>query len=117
MDKLGLALFWDVYRELLTDTQKDICDMYFNLDLTVSEIAEEKDISRQAVSECVGACKKQLSRLEDSLGFVKRLAEAEKVAYELAREISAAEEKYAEVLPATFKEELSGILGRYSGKE
>ena len=49
--------------------------MYFNLDLTVSEIATEKNISRQAVSECLKGCKKQLEEYEDKLHFCEHLRE------------------------------------------
>ncbi len=69
MDKLRFMRLWDLYRNLLTDTQREITDMYFNLDLTVSEIAEQKGISRQGVSECLNGCKKQLEDYEAKLGF------------------------------------------------
>ncbi len=56
MDKFSLISLWDVYGGLLTDAQREIADMYFNLDLTVSEIAEEKGMTRQAVSDCIKNC-------------------------------------------------------------
>ena len=62
---------WDAYSALLTPTQQEITNLYFNLDLTLSEIAAEKGISRQAVSDCLNACKKQLEEYEDKLHFVK----------------------------------------------
>ncbi|MCD8201086.1 MAG: DNA-binding protein [Clostridia bacterium] len=117
MDKLDLAALWDAYRDLLTDTQKEICDMYFNLDLTVSEIADEKDVSRQAVSECVNACKKELASLEETLGFVKRLSESDKEKADLVAALRASEEKYGDGLPGAFRAELEGILDRYSDKD
>ena len=64
---------WDLYGKLLTVTQQEISGLYFNLDLTVSEIAEQKGISRQAVSDCLAGCKKQLEAYEDKLGFLKTL--------------------------------------------
>ncbi len=51
MNKTVFMRLWDIYNGLLTLTQQEITNLYFNLDLTVSEIAEEKGISRQAVSE------------------------------------------------------------------
>ena len=75
MDKVSFIGLWDAYRGLLTPTQQEITDMYFNLDLTLSEIADEKGITRQGVSECVKTCKKQLEEYEEKLGFVKRLSE------------------------------------------
>ena len=51
--------------------------MYFNLDLTVSEIAEQKGISRQGVSECLNLCKKQLKEYDDKLKHDRLLAEGD----------------------------------------
>lgn len=75
MDKFTFIALWDIYRGLLTSTQREITDMYFNLDLTVSEIAEQKGISRQAVSECLISCKRQLEEYENKLHFAERLNE------------------------------------------
>ncbi len=77
MDKLRFMRLWDLYHNLLTDTQKEICELYFNLDLTVSEIAEQKGVSRQAVSECLTGCKKQLADYEAKLGFEKAVTRAD----------------------------------------
>lgn len=76
MDKLSFISLWDVYSGLLTAVQQEITDLYFNKDLTVSEIAEQKGISRQAVSDCLKGCKKQLEEYEQKLHVVKKLKEA-----------------------------------------
>lgn len=75
MDKFSFILLWDTYNGLLTATQQEITDMYFNLDLTVSEIAAEKGITRQAVSDCLKGCKKQLEEYEEKLHVCRRLTE------------------------------------------
>ena len=64
---------WDLYSKLLTPTQQEITNLYFNLDLTVSEIAETKGVSRQAVSECLATCKSQLSDYEEKMRFSETL--------------------------------------------
>ena len=71
MTKLTFMRLWDTYHGLLTPTQQEITDLYFNLDLTVSEIAAEKGISRQAVSDCLSICKKQLEDYENKLKFAE----------------------------------------------
>jgi len=78
MDKFTFIGLWDVYGGLLTDVRKEITDMYFNLDLTVSEIAKEKGISRQAVSDCLKGCKKQLEGYEEKLHILKKLTDTAK---------------------------------------
>ena len=75
MEKLKLLRLWDLYGGLLTENQREICKMYFELDLTVSEIAEQKCISRQGVSECLALCKKQLEEYENVLRHGKVLEE------------------------------------------
>ena len=76
MNKFSLIGLWDVYSGLLTETQQEITNLYFNLDLTVSEIAKEKGISRQAVSECLKGCASALEEYENKLHFFERLKSA-----------------------------------------
>lgn len=79
MDKLAFMRLWDLYGKLLTPTQQEITDMYFNLDLTVSEIADEKGISRQGVSDCLSICKRELESYEDKLRHGKFAEESREV--------------------------------------
>ena len=58
-DLLFLSLL-DLYSPLLTQTQREIADLYFNYDLSLGEIAEQKGVSRQSVSDCLSKCRKQL---------------------------------------------------------
>lgn len=71
MNKIEFMRLWDAYSKLLTPTQQEITNLYFNLDLTLSEIAEQKGISRQAVSDCMNGCKKQLAEYEEKLHAVR----------------------------------------------
>ena len=71
MDKLAFMRLNDLYGKLLTPTQQEITNMYFNLDLTVSEIADEKGISRQGVSDCLSISKKELEEFEEKLNLAK----------------------------------------------
>ena len=41
---------FDVYGELLTENQKEVCRSYLEYDLSLGEIAEDKGVSRQSVS-------------------------------------------------------------------
>lgn len=73
MNRLELMPLWDLYGGLLTETQRDICNLYFNLDLTVSEIAAERGVSRQAISDCMKTCRDQLVDFEAHCGALKQL--------------------------------------------
>ena len=45
-----MTMLFDFYGELLTDRQKEFYDLYYNEDLSLSEIAENYGISRQGVT-------------------------------------------------------------------
>lgn len=66
---------WDLYNGLLTDTQKEITYLYFACDLSLGEIAEQKGISRQGVSECLQKCKVKLEAAEEKIHFAAALDE------------------------------------------
>ena len=62
IDDLNFLQLWDLYSPLLTPTQREITDLYFNFDLSLGEIAEQKGVSRQSVSDCLNKCRKQLEK-------------------------------------------------------
>ncbi len=74
-DDLQFVRLLDLYTPLLTKTQQEIAHLYFNCDLSLAEIAEEKGVSRQGVSDCLQKCRKQLETYEEKLGFAKTVAE------------------------------------------
>ncbi len=74
-DDLQFVRLLDLYSPLLTKTQQEITHLYFNCDLSLAEIAEEKNVSRQSVSDCLHTCRKQLETYEEKLGFAKTLEE------------------------------------------
>ena len=74
-DDLHFLRLWDLYSPLLTATQREITDLYFNYDLSLGEIAEQKGVSRQSVSDCLQKCRKQLEKYEEKLCFMKALDE------------------------------------------
>ena len=74
-DDLHFLQLWDLYSPLLTATQREISDLYFNYDLSLGEIAEQKGVSRQSVSDCLQKCRKQLEGYEEKLGFARTVAE------------------------------------------
>ena len=74
-DDLHFLSLWDLYSPLLTATQREITDLYFNYDLSLAEIAEQKGVSRQSVSDCLQKSRKQLKKYEEKLGFARIVAE------------------------------------------
>ena len=69
------SLLLDFYGNLLTDKMRLTLDMYLNDDLSLAEIAEEEDISRQGVHDKVKRGLTQLKEYESKLGLVRRFLE------------------------------------------
>ena len=67
-----MTMLFDFYGELLTDRQKEFYDLYYNEDLSLSEIAENYGISRQGVRDAIKRAEGQLYEMESRLGFVKK---------------------------------------------
>ena len=72
MDAYELALLFDTYGMMLTDKQRDCFDMRYNQDLSLGEIAEMMEVSRQAVNDNLKKTEALLRRMEENIGSVKR---------------------------------------------
>lgn len=82
-----MALLFDFYGDVLTERQKEFYDLYYNEDLSLSEIAENNGITRQGVRDVIVRAEAILYDLEDKTGLIRRfhamqkqLAEIEKKA-------------------------------------
>ncbi len=71
-DRLFISLYNDYYGSLLTEYQRQIVDGYYNLDMSLSELAEEHGISPQGVRDALKRAEKQLEGFEEKLGIVKK---------------------------------------------
>lgn len=67
-----IAMLFDFYGRLLTDKQQEMLALYYEQDLSLGEIAEEYNISRQAVRDTVKRAEKILEEYEEKLGLVKK---------------------------------------------
>lgn len=76
IDKLDelveLSILYDFYGELLSDHKKRIFEEYVLNDLSLSEIAELKGISRQGVYDLVKRCSKELRDYEIKLKLISK---------------------------------------------
>ena len=86
-----MTMLFDFYGELLTDRQKEFYDLYYNEDLSLSEIAENYGISRQGVRDVIVRAENYMTEIEDKTGLIKRFMQlgphAEKIA-DAAEQIS-----------------------------
>jgi len=73
MEKLAKrALLVDFYGPLLTEKQRNVWDLHYQQDLSLSEIAEVEHISRQAIHDLLKRTERILTEYEDKLGLVQR---------------------------------------------
>ena len=67
-----MALLFDFYGDMLTDRQKEVFDLYYNEDLSLSEIAENYGITRQGVRDVIVRAEGIMQELEDKTGIIRR---------------------------------------------
>ena len=72
---LNISMLMDFYGQLLSERQYDMMDMYYNQDLSLAEVAEEVEISRQGVRDSIKRGEKQLVGFEEKLGLAKRFSD------------------------------------------
>ena len=77
-NKVKISILNELYGKLLTKKQSEIIDDYYNRDLSLSEIAENNNITRQAVRDILKKGEKKLFKYEEKLQFMKRTSSQEK---------------------------------------
>ncbi len=81
------ALLLDFYGQLLTDKAYEIADLHINEDMSLSEIAENLCISRQAVHDSLQRSMNALNKYEDKLGLAQRFLDQRTVAANALRKL------------------------------
>lgn len=67
---LEMCRLIDLYGVLLTEKQLDIMELYYNDDLSLGEIADHYDISRQGVHDAIKRGDEALLEYEQKLGLL-----------------------------------------------
>lgn len=71
-NKVKISILLDIYGKLLTDKQYKLLDDYYNNDLSLSEIAENENITRQAVRDNLKKGENNLFEYEEKLEIMKK---------------------------------------------
>jgi hypothetical protein len=73
-----VSILCQIYGKLLTEKQFEIITDYYDNDLSLSEIAENNEITRQAVRDIIKKSEKKLFELEEELSFMEKQTNQEK---------------------------------------
>ena len=79
MERFSTSLLFDWYGSLLSEQQRDCYDLYCNEDLSLTEIAELKGVSRQGVWDNIRHAESRLKDFEEKTGLLKRIQELESI--------------------------------------
>ena len=110
MDKnVKISILCDLYGKLLTEKQFEFLNDYYNNDLSLSEIAENNNITRQAVRDIIKKGEKKLFEYEEKLLFMKRMLNQEKKIERVLSELTkiqkdSSDKKIANILESIKKE-------------
>ena len=109
-----ISIMLDIYGKMLTEKQYKLLDDYYNNDLSLSEIAENEEITRQAVRDNLKKGENNLFEYEEKLGFLKKTIQQEEKIESIISEIEMLEKNNAkkDILKAltNIKNKLNGLI-------
>lgn len=101
---LKIVEYYDTYGSLLTEKQREAMEMYYFSDLSLTEIAEETGVTRQAAFNTIKNCEARLFELETALKLLEKRDTAKKLLSSLKPILNGNEEGERLV------EEISGLF-------
>ena len=107
--KVKQTYLYDFYGELLNEHQRRIFEAFVFDDLSLGEIAEDQDISRQAVHDMIRRSTKKLEEYEDKLHLMARFLELREKAVSIQKCAEEYEKSHVKQLLAESRQ-LSGEI-------
>ena len=113
--KVEIGMLYEIYGNLLTKRQQNVLNDFANCDLSLTEIAENNKITRQAVNDIVKKGEKRLLEYERKLGIMKKTINQEKQIQTILSELSkitdsSSDKKIEKILNSVSKELISMIF-------
>jgi len=105
-----ISILCQLYGKLLTEKQYEILNDYYNNDLSLSEIAENSEITRQAVRDILKKGEKKLFEYEEKLNFMKRTLNQEKKITKVLAELTKIQKDYSDKQVASVLENIKKEL-------
>lgn len=85
--RLYLVNLYDIYGELLTDKQRNYFEDYYFDNLTLQEISENNNVSRNAVHKQLKETENKLEHFEDTLKIYSKNKRIKEICDELDKDI------------------------------
>lgn len=116
IDAIEITRLKDVYGALLTKRQTEMLSLFYDFDNSLSEIAEQYGVSRQAVRDTIERAKNQLFELEQKLGFAEKISQTFEICKELRNSSCTAKQRggtaaLAEKLEAVWEKKNGIVFG------
>ena len=108
--KVKVSILCDLYGKLLTDKQFEFVDDYYNNDLSLSEIAENNNITRQAVRDIIKKGENKLFEYEEKLCFMKRTLKQEEQIVTILQELTKIQTQFTDKQIAQILEHVKAEL-------
>jgi hypothetical protein len=86
--KVEISMLCQLYGKLLTEKQFEFLNDYYNNDYSLSEIAENNNITRQAVRDIIKKGEKKLFEYEEKLLFMKKTLTQEQKIQSILEELT-----------------------------
>ena len=101
-----ISMLLEMYGNLLTEKQIEFLDSYYNNDLSLSEIAENNGITRQATRDNIKKGEQKLFEYEEKLGFMKKTMLQEQKISDIIEKITKIKTKSSDKKVQTILEEV-----------
>ena len=72
---MEFSLLFDFYGDMLTEKQRHVIALYYENDLSLAEIAEDQQITRQGVRDSIKRAEAQMLEMEERLHLKERFGE------------------------------------------
>ena len=108
--KVKISILCDLYGKLLTNKQFEFLNDYYNNDLSLSEIAENNNITRQAVRDIIKKGENKLFEYEEKLEFMKRTLKQEEQIVNVLQELTKIQTQFTDKQIAQILEQVKAEL-------
>lgn len=100
-----MSILYEYYGKLLSKKQAEAIDLYYEEDLSLTEIADILGVSKQNVSETIKRSEKALISYEEKLKLVENSDKLQKLIYKLEDKLinDLDDQKYSEYIDLLFQ--------------